>query len=57
MKAAFLSALILAVCEARPRLEDLQSYTFEMFLNEYEIDLLPESQEYNLRRQIFELEL
>ena len=57
MRTTYLAALIAAVAQARPHLEALKSYTFEEFVAEYQLDLQPDTQEYALRRQNFEMEL
>ena len=57
MRTTYLAALIAAVAQARPHLEVLQSYTFEEFVAVYQLDLQPDTQEYALRRQNFEMEL
>ena len=57
MRAAFLTALIAAVSQARPQLKELQNYTFEQFVQDYKLNLHQDTEEYAVRRQNFEMEL
>ena len=54
MKAAFLTALITAVSQARVHWSELQSYTFEKFVSDYKLNLHQNSEEFVVRRQTFE---
>lgn len=57
MRAAFLSALIAAISQARVHWSELHSYTFEQFVADYKLNLHQNSEEYVVRRQTFESEL
>ena len=57
MKASFLVALIAAVAQAKPHWSQIQNYTFQQFVQEFNLDLHHGTEEYSTRLAIFEREL
>ena len=54
---SFLVALIAAVAQAKPHWSDLKNYTFAQFVAENELGLQHGTEEFALRKAIFEQEL
>jgi hypothetical protein len=51
---SFLVALIAAIAQAKPHWSDLKNYTFAQFVAEYEPSLQHGTEEFALRKAIFE---
>ncbi len=57
MKFTFFAALIAAVSQARPNQSDLHKYTFQQFVQDFDLGIDHSSTEYATRLAIFEKEL
>lgn len=57
MKSTFLVTLTAAVAQAKPHWSELKNYTFANFVAEFEPTLQHGTEEFSLRRSIFEQEL
>jgi len=56
MRAAFLSALVAAIAQARIHWSELHNYTFEQFAAEYNLNLNANSVDYVTAREAFHKE-